>query len=88
LLHGVSPSKWICELALFTPSGEDYPEVEHGSPTFAATAGSDSKGVSHLLDDIAQANILVAHEPRKARAVGLGFAFGLVLRHDLYLLII
>ena len=40
-----------------------------------------------MLDGIAQANILVANEPWKAHAVGLAFAFGLFLRHGLYLLI-
>jgi hypothetical protein len=42
-----------------------------------------------MLDGIAKANILVGDEPWKARAVGLlGFAFGLFLRHGLYVLII
>lgn len=66
---------------------EDEPAVERGSPAFAATAGSDPEGVSHMLDGTAQANILVANEPWKACAVGLAFALSLFLRHGLYLLI-
>jgi hypothetical protein len=41
-----------------------------------------------MLDGIAQANILVANEPWKARSVGLAVAFGLFLRHGLYLVMI
>jgi hypothetical protein len=41
-----------------------------------------------MLDGIAKANILVANEPWKARAVGLTFGFGLFLGHGLYLLIV
>jgi hypothetical protein len=71
-----------CGLGLFGSPGEDEPAVERGSPAFAATAGSDPEGVSHMLDGIAKANLLVANEPGKARAVGLAaFAFGLFLRH-------
>jgi hypothetical protein len=77
-----------CGLGLFGSPGENEPAVERGSPTFAATAGSDSEGVSHMLDRIAKANILVANEPWKAHAVGLGVAFSLFLRHGLYLLIV
>jgi hypothetical protein len=36
-----------------------------------------------MLDGIAKANILVANEPWKARAVGLTFGFGLFLGHGL-----
>jgi hypothetical protein len=74
-------------LGLLGVPGEDEPAVERGSPAFAATAGSDSEGVSHMLDGIAQANIFVVNEPWKAHAIGLGFAFGRFLRHGPYLLI-
>ena len=75
------------ELGLPASPGEDEPAVECGGPPFAATAGSDSEGVSHMLDGIAQANVLVANEPWKARAVRLAFAFGFFLgNHALYLL--
>jgi hypothetical protein len=88
LFHGYPPSKGIFGLWLFGASaGEDEPAIERGGPAFAATAGLDSEGVSHMLDGIAKANILVANETWKARAVGLVFAFGLFLRHGLYLLI-
>jgi hypothetical protein len=49
--------------------GEDEPAVESGGPTFTAAAGFHSKGVSHTLDGIAQANILVGDEPWKANLV-------------------
>jgi len=78
----------ISELGLLGAPGEDEPAVEGGSPAFAATAGSDPEGVSRMLDGIAEANLLVANEPWKARAVGLGFALGLFLRHGFYLLIV
>jgi hypothetical protein len=85
LVHGSPPSTWIFGLGLLGSPGEDEPAVEGGSPAFAATAVSDPKGVSHMLDGIAKANILVANEPWKARAVGLtGFAFGFFLRHGVY----
>src|SRR5215471_13203773 len=38
------------------PASKDKPTVERGRPPFAAPAGSDSKGVSHMLDGIAQAS--------------------------------
>jgi hypothetical protein len=88
LLHDSSPSKWIFELWLLTPSSENYPAVERGGPAFAAITGSDPKGVGHMLDGVAQANILVANEPWKARPVRLAFALGLFLRHGLHVLII
>jgi hypothetical protein len=88
LVHDSPPSTWIFGLGLLGPPGKDEPAIERGSPAFATTAGSDSKGVSHMLDGIANANILVANEPWQAHAVGfLGFAFGLFLRHGVYLLI-
>jgi hypothetical protein len=49
----------ISELGLLGSSSKDEPAVERGSPAFAATAGSDPKGVSRMLDGIAQANILI-----------------------------
>jgi hypothetical protein len=88
LVHGSPPSTWIFGLGLLPSPGKDEPAIERSSPAFTATAGSDSKGVSHMLDSIAKANILVANEPWQAHAVLLlGFAFGLFLRHGVYLLI-
>jgi hypothetical protein len=81
-------TKWIFGLGLLGSRLKDEPAVERGSPAFAATAGSDPEGVSHMLDGIAEANILVTNESRKARAVGLTFGFGLFLGHGLYLLIV
>jgi hypothetical protein len=81
LFHDSSPSEWIFELWSLIPSSEDYPAVERGGPAFAATAWSDPKGVSHLLDGIAQANILLANEAWKARPVRLAFAFAFFLGH-------
>jgi hypothetical protein len=68
-------------------AGQDKPAVERCGAAFTATAGPDSEGVSHVLNGIAQANILVADEPGQTHAVRLPFALGLVLSHRLYLLI-
>jgi hypothetical protein len=88
LFHGHPPSKWIFGLWLFgAPAGKDKPAIERGGPAFTPAAGSDAKGGCDSLDGIAQANILIANEPWKAGAVGLGFTFGLFFRHGLYLLI-
>jgi hypothetical protein len=72
---------------LRAPASENHPAVERGSTPFAATAGSDSNGVSHMLDGITQANILVANKPWKAHVVWFLFAFGFFLRHGVHLLI-
>jgi hypothetical protein len=88
MLHAVLLlQKWIFGLGLLGSPGEHEPAVERGGPVFAATAGFDPEGVSHVLDDITQTNILVANEPWKARSVGLGFALAFFLGHGFYLLI-
>jgi hypothetical protein len=68
-------------------AGEDEPAVERCGTAITATAGPDSERVSHVLDGIAQADILVPDKPGQTHAVGLRFTLGLVLRHGLYLLI-
>jgi hypothetical protein len=68
-------------------AGEDEPAVERCGAALTATAGPESERVSHVLNGIAQADILVADEPGQTHAVGLGFALGLILSHGLYLLI-
>jgi hypothetical protein len=88
LVHGFPPSTWIFGLRLLGSPGKHEPAVERGSPAFAATAGSDAKAGCDSLDGIAKANLFVANEPWKARAVGLTFGFGLFLGHGLYLLIV
>jgi hypothetical protein len=69
------------------PASEHEPPVERCGTAFTATAGPESDRVSHVLNGIAQADILVADEPGQTHAVGLGFALGLVLSHGVYLLI-
>ena len=51
------------------PAGEDEPAIERGCPAFTSAAGSDAKGGCDSLDDIAEANLLVANEPWKADPV-------------------
>jgi hypothetical protein len=82
LVHGSPPSTWIFGIGLLGSPGKDEPAVERGSPAFAATAGADPKGVSHTLDGIAKANILVGDETWKANPVrwmtnfcAIGFVF-------------
>jgi hypothetical protein len=82
LVHGSPPLRWIFRLGLLGSPGKDEPAVERGSPAFAATAVSDPKGVSHMLDGIAKANILIGDETWKANPVrwmtnlcAIGFVF-------------
>ena len=53
-------------VALLGSAGQPEPAIERCGPAFAAAAGSDAEGVSHMLDGITQPNILVAKEPWKA----------------------
>jgi hypothetical protein len=74
-----------CGLELFGSPGEDEPAVERGSPTFAATAGLDPKGMGRTLDDIAQANIFIGDETWKANPIGLRLALFYLLMHCLFM---
>jgi len=57
------------------PAGEDEPAVEYGSTAVTAATGPDSNCRYGSLDDVAEADIVVGDEPRKAHSVRLGFSF-------------
>jgi hypothetical protein len=94
LVYGSPPSKSIFGLGLPAPPGEDEPAVKCSRSAFAATAGLDSEGISHVFDGIAKTNILLGDEPWKAHAVRMEFVLLRIvatcpfLVHGLYLLII
>jgi hypothetical protein len=77
-----SSFEWIFGIGLLGSPCKNEPAVERGSSALAATAGADPKGVSHTLDGIAKANILVGDETWKANPVrwmtnlrAIGFVF-------------
>jgi hypothetical protein len=66
-----------------------HPSVERVCPFFAAGARLNPHGVSHFLDDVAQAGFLLDEEPRKPNAMRLVLGlFSLIanvfLFHDLF----
>jgi hypothetical protein len=57
------------------PIGESDPAIEHGSALCTTTAGPNSDGGCGALNHIAEANVLIGDEPRKAHTVRLSFTF-------------
>jgi hypothetical protein len=47
---------------------ENHPPVQGGGSLLTPAARADSGGVSHALDDIPKADLLIANEPRQSNA--------------------
>jgi hypothetical protein len=69
---------------LWTPTSEGEPAVESSRPLFATPTGPDADGRCGSLNHVAETDVLIADETRKAHAVWLVFTLRLFVIHDIY----